>query len=418
MKRQVTILLMAAGLAAWGSGLAAPDQAKQEFKMVTRSPEVEAYGQIWGKAYQCIFGAKQGIPVYTNMEYVTESTSFFVGLGQEEQAIAQLLKAGKDPNAAEVKGHVEKFRGYHQQCAERGKKIYDLICAKTGADNVDIEVNGQGLALKRAPGQIECFRKFTHYVSLNISNSLPEEIQVSLDMADDAEVTPLIRKTRILPGQTGLIPIQIETGNAGARTINVKLRSKDKELSIPLQLQVKAPARLKARIVDSATGGIIAARVRPLGAQGEFYIITNSAPDCWGGLGLGGKGYRYSDGEFELDFLPGKLDVELIRGFEYIFAKTNLQGQAGETIEKEFRLERWINMKAKGWYSGDHHIHYLSPQSAFLEMKGEDLCVANVLVTKWGEVLKGGPPDKKKEGEVTSKEFFEGKPNKLSLIHI
>jgi hypothetical protein len=44
-----------------------------------------------------------------------------------------------------------------------------------------------------------------------------------------------------------------------------------------------------------------------------------------------------------------------------------------------FSLERWIDLRQEGWYSGDSRGHYLSPHAALLEGAAEDLAVVNLL---------------------------------------
>ena len=70
------------------------------------------------------------------------------------------------------------------------------------------------------------------------------------------------------------------------------------------------------------------------------------------------------------------------------------EGQAAGTREIAVKLERWVNPAARGYYSGDHHIHasgcahYTSPSEGvdpadmFRQVKGEALNVGSVLT--WG----------------------------------
>jgi hypothetical protein len=65
----------------------------------------------------------------------------------------------------------------------------------------------------------------------------------------------------------------------------------------------------------------------------------------------------FADGEFRISLSPGKYVLRVERGAEYApitrlieIRPANLHG---ETIE----LSRWINMNARGWYSGDLHNH-------------------------------------------------------------
>lgn len=103
--------------------------------------------------------------------------------------------------------------------------------------------------------------------------------------------------------------------------------------------------------------------------------------------------YR-SDGE-HVQLPPGKYQVTFTRGPEYITQTKTLEVKSGkDSITANFRLQRWINMAALGWYSADHHIHaagcshYESPEEGvkppdmWRQILGEDLHIGAVLA--WG----------------------------------
>lgn len=103
--------------------------------------------------------------------------------------------------------------------------------------------------------------------------------------------------------------------------------------------------------------------------------------------------YR-SDGE-HVQLPPGKYNVTVTRGPEYITQKIQLVVPAGvKDYSASFQLKRWINMSKLGWYSADHHVHaagcshYDSPEEGVKPMEmwrqalGENLNVAAVLA--WG----------------------------------
>jgi hypothetical protein len=54
-------------------------------------------------------------------------------------------------------------------------------------------------------------------------------------------------------------------------------------------------------------------------------------------------------------------------------------------------------MNARGWYSGDTHVHFLSTQGGQFEARGEDLNVVNLLLSQWGSLF-------------TNTEEFTGEP--------
>ena len=103
--------------------------------------------------------------------------------------------------------------------------------------------------------------------------------------------------------------------------------------------------------------------------------------------------YR-SDGE-HVQLPPGKYNVTVTRGPEYITQKMQLVVPAGiKDYSASFQLKRWLNMSKLGWYSADHHVHsagcshYDSPEEGVKPMDmwrqalGENLNVAAVLA--WG----------------------------------
>lgn len=120
--------------------------------------------------------------------------------------------------------------------------------------------------------------------------------------------------------------------------------------------------------------------------------------------------YR-SDGE-TIHLPPGEYTVTISRGPEYLVQRQTVR--VGETLRQraEFRLERWIHAAARGWFSGDHHVHAagcahydsptegVTPADMLRHILGEDLNVGCVL--SWGPCW------------YTQKRYFEGKVSALS----
>ena len=88
-------------------------------------------------------------------------------------------------------------------------------------------------------------------------------------------------------------------------------------------------------------------------------------------------------GSFRIQLPDGDYSLFITRGPEYkAVSKTiSIHGKQEKTV---VRLERWIDMYARGWVSGDCHIHYARPDKQadgrlLLWTKAEDLRVGNVL---------------------------------------
>jgi hypothetical protein len=123
------------------------------------------------------------------------------------------------------------------------------------------------------------------------------------------------------------------------------------------------------------------------------------------------------DGE-SLLLPPGEFTVQFARGPEYWVREkkfnvslrdTKVDSQGGST---KLNLERWVNTRDFGFYSGDHHIHAagcahytvpsegVTPEDMFRQVKGEGLNVGCVLT--WGPCYK------------FQRQFFQPAPHNLS----
>jgi len=119
--------------------------------------------------------------------------------------------------------------------------------------------------------------------------------------------------------------------------------------------------------------------------------------------------YRAS-GEF-IKLPPGEYVVKCNRGPEYHGIRRRIS-VGNSASEIEFRLKRWVDPAARGWWSGDHHIHaagcahYSNPTQGvhapdmLRHCLGEDLKVGSNLT--WGPCFD------------YQKQFFTGKEDEVS----
>ena len=178
------------------------------------------------------------------------------------------------------------------------------------------------------------------------------------------------------------------------------------EIDLPEQQPlVSVPVRVK----DSSTGEPVASRVRVTDAADQYWppaghqknVAVGWRQDVGGDVVVGGNTYAYVEPEFQIQVPAGEYKIEVVRGLEYLPRTLEFQVRPGEIPALDLGLKRWANMAGRGWYSGDTHVHFLGPHSAWLEARGEDLNVVNVLAAKWGEL-------------ITSVEHFQGRPDPLS----
>jgi hypothetical protein len=146
---------------------------------------------------------------------------------------------------------------------------------------------------------------------------------------------------------------------------------------LALSAQLKGEATLSVRIIDDATGNPTPVRIRLQDSRGTRPRVTGAAAVSetaipipkqavavmWGwddraqGYALQPDGSFYVDGAFEVQVPPGEYILTVSKGFEYRQQQATITLKANESVVREYRLERWIDMPARGWYSSDDHIH-------------------------------------------------------------
>jgi hypothetical protein len=120
--------------------------------------------------------------------------------------------------------------------------------------------------------------------------------------------------------------------------------------------------------------------------------------------------YR-EDGE-TIRLPAGEFTITCGRGPEYVPETRTVSIHSSAAPPLDFRLRRWIDPPAHGWYSGDHHIHAagcshyesptegVRPEDMMRHVLGEALSV--------GAVLNWGP------SYYHQRQYFESKDNKVS----
>jgi hypothetical protein len=155
------------------------------------------------------------------------------------------------------------------------------------------------------------------------------------------------------------------------------------------------------RVNDAATGRPTPVRVRFASPSGEYFaplgrlarFAVDTGVDVGGNLLLGGKEYAYIDGTFEVRLPAGPVTVEISKGPEYRPVASTVTLPPGK-LALRFEVERWIDLRAQQWYSGDTRCHHMTPHGCLLEAAAEDIAVVNLLASQdlvWGEQGKRYP---------------------------
>jgi hypothetical protein len=87
---------------------------------------------------------------------------------------------------------------------------------------------------------------------------------------------------------------------------------------------------------------------------------------------------------FSISLPAGKWRLAVARGIEYEPWYEEFALAAGQSEKRTVRLQRWVNMMQRGWYSGDTHIHFTRTtdwQNEFLLTwaRAEDVHVSSIL---------------------------------------
>jgi hypothetical protein len=138
----------------------------------------------------------------------------------------------------------------------------------------------------------------------------------------------------------------------------------------------KAEGRLRVEIFDRATGQAVNARCYLTDATNKFWAPAgapqyNKPPEQ----------HFIASGKFEISLPPGHYRLQVERGPEYRSVTREIEIAPGATRQENIELERWINMNARGWYSGDLHNHRPWREMPVL-LLAEDLNLAPTL-TQW-----------------------------------
>jgi TolB protein len=185
------------------------------------------------------------------------------------------------------------------------------------------------------------------------------------------------------------------------------LRSDWTPVAIRSRRARKPTGRLRGT-VQGLGGEPTPARIQLVASDGRAY-----SPD--GGfhrvIAVSETHYFHARGEFEVELPAGRVEVEALKGFEYLPAQARLEVPAGGTAETTLRLSRLVDAPARGWFSADTHVHDLhqgrfglTQEDLFYQGLAEDLRVSNPLIHMDGTNVMGRLSD------------LTGKPHPLSNV--
>lgn len=154
---------------------------------------------------------------------------------------------------------------------------------------------------------------------------------------------------------------------------------------IPPVLPAQAPAegiRVRGEVTDAATGKAVACRIYIQGADGTWHFPKSEAK---AGAAVEYRKQRPDNPDsvemhttlsahpFVASLPPGRYTVTVERGKEYL-PKTRDVTVGKGPVDLKFELRRWVDMAARGWYSGETHVHRAAEELPTLVL-AEDLNV-------------------------------------------
>lgn len=233
----------------------------------------------------------------------------------------------------------------------------------------------------------------SRFTALEIDQSLPENRKLLQVECAPGGVTwvllglhnlPVGRSTIALEmrrGQTAPARAQIDVVTPELGRLKVTILSDDTERPAP------AMVRLTSRLTghDHRPGSFVDFTMQ---FDGNGRNTSRRAANLPGRLG--GEWWCVS-GPFDTALPPGQYDLAIRRGVERVPLFERVTVRSGAVTEMTYRPERWIDMPARGWYSGDDHVHgqILSDADAGRLMawvQAEDIHLANIV--KMGDIYR------------------------------
>jgi hypothetical protein len=198
--------------------------------------------------------------------------------------------------------------------------------------------------------------------------------------------------------------------------------------------RLPAPSNwVRVRVVDEATGRPTPARVHLRSADGRYlppYGHRHEVNDRWfedygADCLLGSVPYAYVSGEFDVGLPAGEVLIEVVKGFDHRPVRRRVAIEPGQR-ELTLSVRRDHDHRSAGWITADTHVHFLSPETAWLEAQAEDINVVNLLATQWGDLYTnvgdytGAPSGSSRDDTVVwvgteNRQHFLGHLNRLGI---
>jgi len=204
-------------------------------------------------------------------------------------------------------------------------------------------------------------------------------------------------------------------GNTSLWTVEVP-GGKREQVVARSRTYLEPTGRLRLTVIDAATGKPIPARISITAKDGQSFAPDDAWRHADDGVDHTERrfeyGYFHTPGTSDLTIPEGTLSIEVTRGPEYEVAHQSVSVAAKSTRTIRVSIHRLMNLAARGWWSGDLHVHmnygghYRSdPRRLRAMAEAEDLHVIENLIVN-------------KEGRVPDIGYFTGRPDPVSTSRL
>ena len=174
----------------------------------------------------------------------------------------------------------------------------------------------------------------------------------------------------------------------------------ERKVEIRRRVYRRPMGTLEVVVHDGAGGPPTQAKVRLWASDEKVYTPA----DAYHRVGVRGlqQDFFHTDGTFSVDLPVGETKLVFMKGFERTPVHSTAIIAEGRVTRLEVPIERFTNLKAKGWYSGSDHVHmnyggnlHNTPENLIFMAAAEDLDVI-------GEKIAN------KDNRIFDHQFFSG----------
>lgn len=259
-----------------------------------------------------------------------------------------------------------------------------------------------------APERLDALAGATLDVPCLVDNQRAETAVVAVS-APGAQA-PLDR-LEVAPGEVRGVFLRV-SAPPGATEVTVAVAAGAESRELRLPVRTHTVGRVRVRVLDPE-GEPTPARVYLRGADGRAHAPAGTLHRIVaGGYGQpgGGEPYFFTNGVFELPMPAGPVQLEVVKGFEYLPVRVEAPIDPATPFDRTIRLQRRDWVKRDGWHSADSHVHanlfaqtLIAPADVLTIAKAEDLNVVNLL-----------PCNDPRTTIINDRQHFTGGPHAVS----